>query len=85
MAAVVVKSPLAALACPNCYAASDTRVLHTYYLSAFLLTLLPFAIIGSILMVAWSVGRRSQVQRAAVDKISTTSLAATSPGSTARM
>jgi len=85
VAAVLAASPLAALACPNCYASSDTRVLHTYYLSAFLLTLLPFAIIGSILMVARSVGRRSQVQRAAVDKISTASPAATSPGSTARM
>jgi hypothetical protein len=83
--AVLAASPLAALACPNCYASSDTRVLHTYYFSAFLLTLLPFAIIGSILMVARRVGRRMQVQRGAVDKISTTSPAATSPDSTARM
>jgi hypothetical protein len=53
-------NPLAALACPNCYASSDTRVLHTYYLSAFILTLLPFAIIGAILFIARRVGRASR-------------------------
>ena len=51
-------SPVAAVACPNCYASSDTHVLHTYYFSAFMLTLLPFVIIGGILLVAKSLRRR---------------------------
>ena len=47
-----VLTPLAVNACPNCYAASDSRVLLTYYLSTAVLTLLPFAIVGTILLVA---------------------------------
>ncbi len=42
----------AARACPNCYAASPTRVLSTYYLSTLLLSLLPFVIIAAIAAVA---------------------------------
>lgn len=40
-----------AQACPNCFASSDKRVLHTYYASALFLSLLPFGIVGFIL--AW--------------------------------
>ena len=54
---VLLRWPLAAAACPNCYASSDTHVLHTYYFSAFMLTLLPFVIIGGILLVARSLRR----------------------------
>ena len=49
--------PLAALACPNCYASSDISVLHTYYFSAFMLTLLPFLIIGGVWLLARSLRR----------------------------
>ena len=54
----ILLSPLTALACPNCYASSDIHVLHTYYFSAFMLTLLPFAIIGVIFRVGKSLRRR---------------------------
>ena len=57
----VLLLPLTALACPNCYASSDTHVLHTYYFSAFMLTLLPFVIIGGILLVAKSLQRQAPV------------------------
>lgn len=57
VALAVLLSPLAAVACPNCYAASDTHVLHTYYFSAFMLTLLPFVVIGGIVLVARSLRR----------------------------
>lgn len=57
VAVVVLLSPMAASACPNCYASSDTQVLHTYYFSAFMLTLLPFVIIGGIWLVAKSLRR----------------------------
>ena len=39
-------SPL--LACPVCLAATNARVLHTYYLTAVLLLLLPLAVLASI-------------------------------------
>ena len=58
-------SPMAAMACPNCYASSDTHVLHTYYFSAFMLTLLPFVIIGGILLVAKSLRRTPGPERGA--------------------
>jgi hypothetical protein len=60
--AMVVQRPLAAMACPYCYASSGTHLLHTYYLSTVLLTLLPFAIIGSIFVIARRVGRRTREQ-----------------------
>ena len=61
--AVFLQSPLAAVACPNCYASSDTHVLHTYYFSAFMLTLLPFVIVGGILLVAKSLRRQAPPYR----------------------
>ncbi len=64
-AAVLLLSPPAAVACPNCYASSDTHVLHTYYFSAFMLTLLPFVIIGGIVLVARSLQRPKGERRGA--------------------
>ena len=40
-----------AFACPNCYGASDSNVLSMYYLSAIMLTLLPFTIVGGIFAI----------------------------------
>jgi hypothetical protein len=37
--------PLAVNSCPNCFGASEKDVLHTYYFSAILLSLLPFGIV----------------------------------------
>lgn len=49
---LTVSAPLAAMACPNCYASTDRDILDTYYLSTSLLTLLPFGIVGVLMMVA---------------------------------
>jgi hypothetical protein len=52
-------SPVAAAACPACYESSSSSVLMTYYWSAVMLTLLPFAIIGTIVIVARHLGRQA--------------------------
>lgn len=38
----------AAQACPNCFASTTKKVLHTYYLSAVFLSLLPFGVVAFI-------------------------------------
>jgi hypothetical protein len=52
--------PRVAAACPACFAASDGRVAQMYVLTALLLSVLPFAVVGGI---AWWCWRR----QAAVD------------------
>ena len=47
----VLSSPTGVLACPACYASSSTRVLNFYYLSTAMLTLLPFAVVGTLVVV----------------------------------
>lgn len=37
-----------AQACPNCFASTSKKVLHTYYLSAVFLSLLPFGVVTFI-------------------------------------
>ena len=51
-----------ALACPNCFAAGGARALRGFYWGAALLTVVPFAVAGSI--VAWVVytTRRSRAR-----------------------
>ncbi|MBI4518985.1 MAG: hypothetical protein HY699_24605 [Deltaproteobacteria bacterium] len=46
-----------ALACPNCYGSSDSRVLDTYYFSTVMLSLLPFAIMAAIAALGWCLTR----------------------------
>ena len=52
--------PRAAAACPQCYGSEPTRVLWTYYLSTVLLSLLPAAIIGTLIAVAFSIKRQME-------------------------
>ena len=47
--ATILLVPPAAGACPKCFESADPQVLRTYYLSALLLSTIPFGIIGSIL------------------------------------
>ena len=56
--AAIALLPLPAAACPNCYGASNPKVLFSYYLSAIALSLLPFIIVGTIGGVIWSLQRR---------------------------
>ncbi len=44
--ATSILTPAAALACPACYASAAPRVIASYVLSAAILTLLPFTIMG---------------------------------------
>ena len=48
-----------ALACPLCYASIPLRVLRSYYLSAVLLTILPFAVVGSLVALGMHMARRA--------------------------
>lgn len=57
-AVILLLAPATALACPQCYAASNGRVLVTYYLSAAFLSLLPFAVVGTVAAVALRMKRR---------------------------
>ena len=54
-------------ACPNCFGSTDKKVLYTYYVSAIFLSIMPFAIIGSIagwlLLQKRRIHSRGQIQR----------------------
>ena len=50
LALAAVLLPSVALACPNCYAASSQRTILAYYASTMLLTLMPFALIGGVIL-----------------------------------
>lgn len=62
VAFVLCQWPMAAAACPHCYGSSDTRVLNTYYFSTAMLSLLPFAVIGTIAAVGWYAGRQVRLR-----------------------
>ena len=55
---VLTLSPAAALACPACYSSLGSRLLNTYYLSAIFLSLLPFAVVITVLVVGRSLRQR---------------------------
>jgi hypothetical protein len=42
--------PSVALACANCYAASSKQTILAYYASTMLLSLMPFALIGGVIV-----------------------------------
>lgn len=46
---VVLLIPVAAQACPVCFASADDRVIFAFYATTLFLTVMPFAIVGSIL------------------------------------
>ncbi len=60
IATVVAVLPAAAGACPLCYGSSAPQVLNAYYLSTAVLSLLPFAIVGAIGLLALRMLRRAQ-------------------------
>jgi hypothetical protein len=51
--------PASAAACPTCFAASDERALHGYYLSTAILSAMPFLLIGLIAVIAYAAKRRA--------------------------
>ncbi len=57
---MVAALPGAAHACPLCYGSSAPQVLNAYYLSTAVLSLLPFAIVGAIGLLAVRMLRRAQ-------------------------
>lgn len=42
--------PSIAAACPACFGASDARTISAYYASTVLLSLMPFALIGGVIL-----------------------------------
>jgi len=58
VALVVIVLPSVALACPNCYAASSQRTIMAYYASTMLLTLMPFALIGGVILAVFLMRNR---------------------------
>lgn len=61
--AVLVSSP--AMACPVCFASSDNRVLHAFYASTVMLTLLPFSLVGGLAfyLYRWRQGKHTMSRR----------------------
>jgi hypothetical protein len=57
VALVAMLLPSAALACPNCFAASSQRTILAYYASTMLLTLMPFVLIGGVIAAAYLMRR----------------------------
>ena len=50
LSAVGAVLPSVAAACPACFGASDARTLSAYYASTILLSLMPFALIGGVIL-----------------------------------
>ena len=65
---IALLRPSFALACPACFAASNGRGLHAYYLSTLLLTTMPFLLIGMIGVVAYVAKRSSARRSPSVDR-----------------
>src|SRR5271155_5512596 len=56
--------PAATYACPFCYAASDPRTLHAFYVSTAALTLMPLLLIGGFAFwISRAYGARAGVRR----------------------
>ena len=51
-------SPTIAAACPACFGASNARTISAYYASTMLLSLMPFAAIGGVILVAFLMRNR---------------------------
>jgi hypothetical protein len=58
MAAVTLTVPAVCLACPACYSSLGSRLLHSYYLSTIVLSILPFAIVCGLIAAGRSLRRR---------------------------
>lgn len=65
--AAFILVPAVSLACPMCYGSSPAVVLQSYYLTAALLSLLPFAVIGGIAVLAFRMARQRQAGNDALE------------------
>ena len=52
----------AVAACPRCYESSSPQVLTSYYLSTFILTVLPLVVVGAIAAIGWHLARRFRAE-----------------------
>lgn len=59
-------------ACPTCFASAGANVLRTYLLSTIWLSLLPFALIGGVVLLA--VRMRREIEAAELDERSSEEL-----------
>lgn len=51
--------PSMAAACPTCFGASDARTISAYYASTVLLSLMPFALIGGVILAVYLMRNRA--------------------------
>ena len=58
VALTVMLLPSVTMACANCYAASSQRTIFAYYASTLLLSLMPFALIGGIILAVFLMRNR---------------------------
>ena len=56
--AALLVAPATARACPACYESLGTKLLNSYYLSTVFLSVLPFAIVATLVLVGRSLRRR---------------------------
>jgi len=52
-AIAIALAPAIAAACPACFGASSARTIAAYYASTMLLSLMPFALIGGVILAAY--------------------------------
>ncbi len=50
--------PSIAAACPACFGASNARTISAYYASTVLLSLMPFALIGGVILAVYLMRNR---------------------------
>jgi hypothetical protein len=57
-AIAIAFAPSIAAACATCFGASSARTIAAYYASTMLLSLMPFALIGGIILAAYLMRNR---------------------------
>lgn len=63
VAILCIVTPLAALACPNCYGSSKPEVINSYLMTAALMTALPFTMFAGLFGLFAHLRRQAQAAR----------------------
>jgi hypothetical protein len=59
--AAVVGAPRVLFGCPVCFDSADPNVLRFYSISTLFLSLVPFALIGGVVLTAWRLQRNAAI------------------------
>ena len=68
MTVALVSTPAAAMACPLCYSSFAPRVLQAYYISAALLSIMPFAVVAVLVLIGVRTVRRARESERAAQR-----------------